>query len=232
MSYSIENAQRFQWSSVSGDLLIDRVMHLEKFLIGSKILEAGCGGGAYTHFLSEQGFEVTGVDLHLDFLQVAQEKDLKGTFIQADVLNLPLADNQFDSSFSFDVLEHVDDVLALKELARVTSQRIILTVPQQDEDIKKLGLAFTTYQDPTHLRYYTEDSLLNLCNLVNPKKVAIVKEGLVSGYAVADYFMEPLPPFTLKSIRPRIIYSYLARKFLKRSNFRNVNLGLAAIIDL
>ncbi len=232
MSYSIENAKQFQWSSVSGELLIDRVMHLEKFLIGSKILEAGCGGGAYTNFLSEQGFQVIGVDLYSEFLKIAIEKDLKGTFIQADILSLPFNDNQFDSSFSFDVLEHVDDVVAIQELARVTSQRIILTVPQQDESFKDFGLTFVTYQDSTHLRYYTEDSLLRLCDVVNPKNVQIVKEGLISGYALAEHLLEPLPKITVQNLRPSTLYSYLARKFLKRSSFKKINLGIAAIIDL
>ena len=232
MTYSIENAERFQWSSVSGDLLADRVMYLEKFVIGSKILEAGCGGGAYTNFLSEKGFEVTGVDLYPDFIEIARQKSLKGNFIQADILSLPFGDKQFETSFSFDVLEHVDDVAALQELARVTSKRIILTLPQRDDYIKDFGLTFITYQDPTHLRYYDEDSLLRLCNIVRPKDVEIIKEGFIAAQALAEHLLEPLPRITLRRFRPSLFYPYLAKKFLGKSPLKRINLGLAAIIDL
>ena len=79
MSYSLENAQNFNWSSVSGNLNSERVSHLETYLVGNKILDAGCGGGAFVEFLSQKGLEVTGVDKYNQFhvhFYLAKNKDL------------------------------------------------------------------------------------------------------------------------------------------------------------
>ncbi len=62
MSYSLENAQRFGWSSVTSDLPKDRLAYLESHVIGQKILDAGCAGGAYVDFLSCQNLNVTGLE--------------------------------------------------------------------------------------------------------------------------------------------------------------------------
>ncbi|KAF3885779.1 class I SAM-dependent methyltransferase [Tolypothrix bouteillei] len=157
--YTIENAEKFNWSSVSGQLNPERVSHLDKYLIGKKILDAGCGGGAYVEFLSQKNLEVTGVDKYEHFLQVARQKGKLGTYIQADITNLPFPDKVFDCTYCYDVLEHIDDQAAIKELIRVTSKRLIVAVPQEDEIMKKFNLTFLHYQDKTHLRNYTENSL-------------------------------------------------------------------------
>ncbi len=36
MSYSLENEQRFGWSSVTGDLPKDRLAYLEYYIVGQK----------------------------------------------------------------------------------------------------------------------------------------------------------------------------------------------------
>jgi ubiquinone/menaquinone biosynthesis C-methylase UbiE len=242
MPYSTEDAKRFNWSSVSGELLIDRVTHLKKFIIGLNILDAGCGGGSYSHFLSEQGFYVTGIDLHENLLKIARDNKAKGIFIQADILDLPFEDNQFDSSFCFDVLEHIDDVKALQELARVTSKRIILTVPQKDEHMQQFGLTFKTYQDPTHLRYYTQKTLAQLCQILEPEKIKIVCEGYISGHAICEYLIDfdkcrsitsdkKTKVNTPKRIVKRI-YGIFIKKLLGKVFYKQINIGLAAIIDL
>ena len=133
MGYSLENAKKFNWSSISGNLNAERVSHLENYLVGNKILDAGCGGGAYVEFLSHKGHEVTGIDKYDEFLKVAREQGREGNYVQGDLTNLPFADKAFDCTFCFDVLEHIDDLLAIKELARVTKKRLIIAVPKEDE---------------------------------------------------------------------------------------------------
>lgn len=177
--YSLENAEKFNWSSISGNLNPERVNHLEKYLVGEKILDAGCGGGAYVEFLSTKGLDVTGVDKYDQFLQVARQKGRQGTYIQADIGQLPFSDKNFDCTYCFDVLEHVDDQAALKELARVTSKRIIFTVPQKDETMYKYGLLLYPYQDPTHLRYYNENTIEELTQKIYHSHLHIFSEGHV-----------------------------------------------------
>jgi 2-polyprenyl-3-methyl-5-hydroxy-6-metoxy-1,4-benzoquinol methylase len=54
--YSLENAEKFKWSSVSGDLNPERISYLRKYIVGSRVLDAGCGGGGYVDFLCRRGF--------------------------------------------------------------------------------------------------------------------------------------------------------------------------------
>ncbi|AFY95606.1 class I SAM-dependent methyltransferase [Chamaesiphon minutus] len=189
--YSLENAKKFNWSSVSGDLHVERVGHLENYIVGNKILDAGCGGGAFVEFLSQKGLEVTGVDKYDEFLQVARQQGRSGTYLQCDLTNLPFLDKAFDCTYCFDVLEHVDDIQAIKELARVTSKRLIIAVPQKDEIISQFGLIFAQYQDASHLRYYTESSLRTLCQTIEPINIEIQQELLVPLTSLFKATIEP-----------------------------------------
>lgn len=174
--YSIENAQKFNWSSVTGNLNPERVSHIETYLVGKKILDAGCSAGAYVEFLVQKGLEVTGVDKYEQFLQVAREQGRKGAYVQGDITNLPFPDKTFDCTYCFDVLEHVDDRLAIQELARVTTKRLIIAVPKEDEIMNKFNLTFLHYQDKTHLRNYTEMSLRELVSKIKYSKLVILAE--------------------------------------------------------
>jgi SAM-dependent methyltransferase len=194
MSYTLENAERFGWSSMGGELNAERVSHLDRFLVGRRILEAGCGGGGYVDFLSRRGLEAVGVDRHRQFIGNAREKGFRGEYVQADITSLPFGDKTFDCTYSFDVLEHVDDVPAIKEMARVTARRLVFTVPLVDDAVRKYGLTFPTYTDPTHLRYYTEESVRALCENVSHSGVTIEGEGLLQLRALVEEIMgdEPL----------------------------------------
>jgi 2-polyprenyl-3-methyl-5-hydroxy-6-metoxy-1,4-benzoquinol methylase len=161
-AYSLENARKFQWSSITGELNPERVAHLDRYLLGDFFLDAGCAGGAYSERLRAKGFNVTGVDKMLEFLETIPV-DRQHFYKQADITNLPFEDKYFDSTYCFDVLEHVDDVTALKELIRVTKRRLIITVPHENYSVfQKCNLTLLTYQDPTHLRYYNTESLEKL----------------------------------------------------------------------
>jgi hypothetical protein len=89
---------------------------------------------------------------------------------------LPFEDKSFDSSFAFDVLEHVDDVAALRELSRVTRKRVLIVVPKDDHQLQKFSLSLIHYTDPTHLRYYTPESLRELAETITPRRVEIIPE--------------------------------------------------------
>lgn len=175
--YSVANAARFGWSSVSGNLVGHRVRMLNETVIGPRVLDAGCGGGAYVDHLARRGLDATGVDKYDMFLATARERGYKGTFLTGDLTGtLPFPDGAFDTTFSFDVLEHVDDVVAIRELARVTRRRLIVAVPQEDTRPQHYLLTYSPYLDQTHLRYYTPDSLRALAAIVSPKRVEVAPE--------------------------------------------------------
>jgi SAM-dependent methyltransferase len=80
-------------------------------LAGKLVLDAGCGGGRYARLLGERGAKVVGVDLS-DAVEAAATlcRDLPDVqILQADLLDLPLADGRFDVAFSIGVLHHSPD---------------------------------------------------------------------------------------------------------------------------
>jgi SAM-dependent methyltransferase len=89
------------------------------------LLDVGCGTCFYFPLLSKHAEKLTGVDLCIPMLDVAQElieaKGLKNCEIrQSSALELPFEENTFDVVHSWDFLHHVPDVpKALSEIRRV-----------------------------------------------------------------------------------------------------------------
>jgi SAM-dependent methyltransferase len=80
-------------------------------LAGLRVLDAGCGGGRYTLLAARHGARVVGVDLS-DAVEKAAAlcTGWPGVdILQADLLNLPLAEAAFDLVFSIGVLHHSPD---------------------------------------------------------------------------------------------------------------------------
>jgi SAM-dependent methyltransferase len=80
-------------------------------LDGKLVLDAGCGGGRYTRLVGRAGAKVVGVDLSAAVEKAAKLcADLPNVaIVQADLLNLPLAERAFDLVFSIGVLHHSPD---------------------------------------------------------------------------------------------------------------------------
>ena len=176
VSTEASDAILYEWSSVSGVLSGERVSHLRRFLVGKKILDAGCGGGGYVAQVSSDGFNVTGVDLSETLLFGGRQRAGQGVLVLADIPRLPFHDGAFDCTYCFDVLEHVDDVLAIRELARVTTDRLILAVPMEDTVLEKYRITFLHRRDRSHLREYSVRSLQQLVSAIGPLDIQIFPE--------------------------------------------------------
>jgi len=90
-------------------------------LAGLRVLDAGCGGGRYARLLGEHGAEVLGVDLSSAVDKAASLcAGLPNVqIVQADLLDLPVAESAFDLVFSIGVLHHSPDPRrAFAEIAR------------------------------------------------------------------------------------------------------------------
>lgn len=80
-------------------------------LKGLRVLDAGCGGGRYARLAGRFGAKVVGVDLSAAVEKAAALcADLPGVaVVQADLLDLPLAEAVFDFAFSIGVMHHSPD---------------------------------------------------------------------------------------------------------------------------
>ena len=98
------------------------------------ILVDGCGVGMYVRALRPRAMHVTGIDIEMEHLALAQRNLERATVAQAMCEALPYADNHFDLVLSHEVLEHVtDDRLAVAEIVRVLKPggRAVIFVPNR-----------------------------------------------------------------------------------------------------
>lgn len=112
----------------------------------SRVLDIGTGSGWMAFVLAQAGHAVTSVDIDAATLkraqgrarQVGQDIVQHVRFLQADALELPFDDGQFDAVFSFDSMHHLPDCKrAICEMLRVCRRGGIVVVA----DLNQRGLA-------------------------------------------------------------------------------------------
>ena len=86
----------------------------------AKILDVGCGPGWVTEYFARLGYDMTGIDISEELIQVAlerlgrlpyqvdQETPLRCRFVTHDIETAPLAE-KFDAIICYDALHHFDD---------------------------------------------------------------------------------------------------------------------------
>ncbi len=96
----------------------------------ARILDAGCGSGRNMVELARHG-TVTGVELSQTSADLARQRRV-GEVIAGSVLEMPFAADSFDLAVSLDVIEHLqDDLAVLRELRRAVAPggALLVTVP-------------------------------------------------------------------------------------------------------
>lgn len=149
--------------------LIDRfhrtIMAKIAELAPSTFLDAGCGEGFVAEILLRQlpGLKLTGFDFNPESVELAKGMNPGATFVAASIFEIPFEPKSFDLVGCFEVLEHqTDPHSALKELARVSSKHVIISVPHEpyfclanvargkNLDIRPRG------SDPDHKQFWTQ----------------------------------------------------------------------------
>lgn len=148
-SMSKEEFQKANRDSL--DVLIDRETDLNQKCIdkiiadiaGNTVLEAGCKRGYLSSLIANKGYQVTGVDLSIDYIK---RNNFNIVYMNGNVEELPFTDKKFDTVVCTHTLEHVQNFeKTLAELRRVTKKRLIIVVPKQKE---------FKYTFDLHLRFF------------------------------------------------------------------------------
>ncbi|MBY8992212.1 MAG: class I SAM-dependent methyltransferase [Candidatus Lokiarchaeota archaeon] len=88
----------------------DQIKFLSEFSsripLNSRVLDAGCGSGAYSRILSEN-FEVTGVDISENQIKLAKKNAPKAQLICQDMTTLSFPDDYFNGILSFYAIIHI-----------------------------------------------------------------------------------------------------------------------------
>jgi ubiquinone/menaquinone biosynthesis C-methylase UbiE len=104
-------------------------------------LDAACGTGRHTAYLASLGHKVIGVDTSPGMLARAREKVPEVEFYEADLYDVPLADDSVDAVVCAIALSHVADLgQALAELVRVLRPNGHLVISDSRGLIGDIGL--------------------------------------------------------------------------------------------
>jgi SAM-dependent methyltransferase len=131
---------------------------------GHAILDVGCGPGTYLRALQDLGYAVSGVEHNRIMAEQARliTSDVYVADVETDGLSR-FDDRSFDTVLMLDVVEHLhDDIAALREGHRVCRKNVIVSVPARKPEGLGTQLSLGTYDDPTHLHYYTRADLAAL----------------------------------------------------------------------
>jgi 2-polyprenyl-3-methyl-5-hydroxy-6-metoxy-1,4-benzoquinol methylase len=88
-----------------------------------RILDVGCGNGRHVVFFAEQGFDVYGMDISKEAIEIANEwlakKGLKAGLRVGDIEKIPFDDEYFEIVISAEVLDHVPFSKAKKTIQEI-----------------------------------------------------------------------------------------------------------------
>lgn len=109
----------------------DRRKFIECMPIGAKILDCGCGPGQDSEVFAKLGFNVIGIDITSEFVDMAKRRVPKANIIQMDMREINFPPDTFDGVWiSFSLLHiHQTDVpmvlSKLKEIMKVNGKMMI-----------------------------------------------------------------------------------------------------------
>ena len=130
---------------------------------GNKILDLGSGSGDHALYFSQQGLDVTCIDLSPEMIKLCKEKDLKA-FVM-DIENLEFEANSFNGIWAVTSLIHIPKSKILKVLEKINiilKEKGIFYVCVKEGK----GEEFVTDKDNPNTKrffsYWTEDELKNI----------------------------------------------------------------------
>ena len=125
---------------------------IKKYLQGGEALDYGAGTGYSTHFLSQLGFNVVGVDINKEMVHQAQLQYPNFSFYPVENRVVPFKDSTFDLVFSCFVLleistqqDMIDYLLEARRVMKKTASLFVaITGSEHLHDVSKKWLDFST----------------------------------------------------------------------------------------
>lgn len=210
--YDLEN---IHWWHMAKRRAVLKMIKKYNKVSNPKILDVGCGTGRNLEEFKKFG-TVFGLDNSVDALKYCQLRGLKNLKLgSAEKTNLK--SNYFDIITLLDVLEHIDDIKAFKEMRRILKKDglIIITVPA-------LNWLWSKWDEVLHhKRRYTVNVLKKELNINNfyPVKITYLYSFLV------------LPSLIIRKIKQQFFNDQYPSDFKLSIPLFNLLLGVLSKIE-
>jgi 2-polyprenyl-3-methyl-5-hydroxy-6-metoxy-1,4-benzoquinol methylase len=143
---------------------------------GGKILDLGCGPGHHSKYFSSLDFNVIGIDLSSEMIEIAKKESDNGNFQVMDILNLNFEKKSFDGIWASASLLHVPKYKIkslLRKLKKILVNDGILYISLKE------GLGSEMINDVRYggvnkfYVYYQPEEIENLLNSIGFKIIEI-----------------------------------------------------------
>lgn len=188
--------------------------------------DAGCGDGTYTLLLAKRttNMFVVSCDLSLKSLQAAKRKikansvKNKVDFVQCDISSSPFRENSFDLAMVINVIHHLPNLTALKDIRSVLQQQgrvLVLEVTADNPIIEFARIlflalphqsksAFSDYEcvvdsEVAEAKHYPAEALKKSIHDANFKEVSEKRLGL---FNFVFWYFPTLAPGFLRIVNP------------------------------
>jgi len=109
--------------------------------IGKNYLDIGCGSGNYTQAIYDKGFNICGLDISRQMLDLARKKNPQIQWILGDTCNLLFKEGVFDGAICVLSTHHIKDIeKAFSEVFRVMKYGSFVIFSALPEHMKKWWL--------------------------------------------------------------------------------------------
>jgi len=157
--------ERIELSNTNITLLehIHRYIFASNYIKDKIVLDAACGTGYGSNYLSNYAKMVYGIDINADVIDNNKEiyKKENLIFTNGSVYQLPYDDNMFDVIVSFETIEHVDNgEKVFSEFNRVLKDNglLIISTPNKNISIQN------NINNPFHVHEYFEEEFIEFLN--------------------------------------------------------------------
>jgi 2-polyprenyl-3-methyl-5-hydroxy-6-metoxy-1,4-benzoquinol methylase len=143
-----------------------RYLYILQYIKGKKILDVGCGNGFLLKLLENKDYDLTGLDLSPERVEISKKNIKKAKIRQESVYDTKEKDRSFDTVFCLEVIEHLDDYKkAFKEIMRVTKGRSMVSVPNNEKIASDICIHCGKRTPRNrHQNSFTEEKIVSLIN--------------------------------------------------------------------
>ena len=185
--YEVQGIWSDTWLTDADRLRIEELSQIVVSMKVRSLVDVGCGNGLFLNYLkkvhSDKFERLCGVERSTSAItQVNTEK------YNASIDNIPLNDGEFEFVSCQEVIEHLPETIyekAIKELGRISSKYVMISVPHGENLEKSLipcPHCRTKFNPEYHMRSYTINELTSLERWLNAK---VIKTGYIQATGFA-----------------------------------------------